>query len=221
MPPTFSTDPGTVVGHIAGGPAALTRAVEDAEDDAAAGQSDVQGAGIGPDDVVVGISASGSAAYVIAAMEEANRAGALTIAITNNPESRLGALAAASIVLQTGPEAIAGSTRMKAAAAQKMALTALSTAVMVKLGKVYGNLMIDLAPSNRKLRARAVRLTQLVTGAGADEAQTVLERCGYRVKVAAVSLAYACSARQAESILSDSGGSLRAALGAKKPGKRS
>jgi N-acetylmuramic acid 6-phosphate etherase len=215
MPPTFSTDPQKVVGHIAGGAAALTRAVEEAEDDADAGRREVSAAGIGEADAVVGLSASGSAEYVIAALDAARRAGALTVAITNNPGTPLADLAVIAIVLQTGPEVIPGSTRMKAAAAQKMALTALSTAVMVKLGKVYGNLMVDLTASNRKLRARALRLAQQVSGASRDAAEAALRESGYRVKVAAVMLVRCCDLRDAEAALAGSGGSLRSALGTK------
>jgi len=121
-------------------------------------------------------------------------------------------------VLRTGPEAIAGSTRMKAAAAQKMALTALSTAVMVRLGKVYGNLMVDVAPTNRKLRARALRLTQQISGADRAAADEALRSSGYRVKVAALVLVRGCDVGAAESMLAESGGSLREALGDKKSG---
>lgn len=215
LPPTFSADPRTVVGHIAGGAAALTQAVEEAEDDAGAGHAEVIAAGIGADDVVVGISASGSAAYVVAALEEGARAGALTICITNSPGSAAAIRSTIPVVLRTGPEAIAGSTRMKAAAAQKMALTALSTAVMVKLGKVYGNLMVDVAPTNVKLRARALRLTRQITGAAEDDAGDALRRSGYRVKVAVLVAAHGCSVEAAESMLADAGGSLRTALGDK------
>jgi N-acetylmuramic acid 6-phosphate etherase len=212
MPPTFSTDPKTVVGHIAGGAAALTRAVEDAEDDADAGRAEVIAAGVGPDDVVVGISASGAAAYVVAALEEGARADALTVCITNSPGSPVVDRAKIPVVLLTGPEAIAGSTRMKAAAAQKMALTALSTAVMVRLGKVHGNLMVDVAPSNTKLRARALRLTQQIAGVGEDDSREALRRSGYRVKVAVLVAAHGCDVAAAESMLEASAGSLRAAL---------
>jgi len=212
IPPTFSTDPRTVVAHIAGGAAALTRAVEDAEDDGDAGRAEVIAAGLGSDDVVVGVSASGAAAYVVAALEEGGRAGALTDCITNSPGSPVVDRATIPVVLLTGPEAIAGSTRMKAAAAQKMALTALSTAVMVRLGKVHGNLMVDVAPSNTKLRARALRLTQQISGAGEDGSRDALLRSGYRVKVAVLVAAHGCDVEAAESMLEASAGSLRAAL---------
>ena len=217
LPPTFSVDPRMVVAHIAGGAGALTRAVEAAEDDADAGRRDAKEAGIGPNDAVVGLSASGAAAYVAGAVETADAAGALTVAITSNPLSRLARQAQIPVVLRTGPEALSGSTRMKAAAAQRMALTALSTAVMVKLGKVYGNLMVDLTASNRKLRSRALRLTVHISGASLEDAEKALHDSDYRVKVAAVMLSRKCDATAAEAALSSAGGSLRAALGTKNP----
>ena len=212
IPPTFSAEPTLVVGHIAGGAAALTSAVEEAEDDAAAGRADVAAAHIGRADAAVGISASGGAPYVLGAIEAAGEAGALTVAVTANGKSRLAALAQIAIVLETGAEALAGSTRMKAAVAQKMTLTALSTAVMVKLGKVYGNLMVDVKPTNRKLRDRALRLTQLVADVDADAAAAALRASGYRVKIAAVMLARDVDADAAERLLREHDGSLRRAL---------
>ncbi len=212
MPPTFSTEPTLVVAHIAGGLRALTHAVEAAEDDAEAGAAEAAAAGIGAGDAVVGISAGGTAAYVLGALEHAARAAALTVGITNNPTGPLASAVALPIVLRTGPEAIAGSTRMKAAAAQKMALTALSTAVMVRLGKVHGNLMVDLTATNRKLRDRALRLTRTLTGAPAGEASAALEASGYRVKVASAMIARRVDAPTAESLLRAAGGSLRSVL---------
>jgi N-acetylmuramic acid 6-phosphate etherase len=220
IPPTFSTDPRVVVGHIAGGAAALTHAVEEAEDDEDAGRAEVSASGIGANDVALGLSASGSAAYVIGAMEAANSAGALTVCITSNPRGRLAGCANIPIVLQTGPEALSGSTRMKAAAAQKMALTALSTAVMVKMGKVYGNLMVDLAASNRKLRGRALRLTRAIAGATEPAADEALRASGYRVKVAAVMLVHGCDAEAADALLAACAGSLRKALAKKNADSR-
>jgi N-acetylmuramic acid 6-phosphate etherase len=213
IPPTFSSAPTLVRGHIAGGAAALTRAVEDAEDDADAGALEVAAARIGAADAVVGISASGSAAYVLGAAAASRAAGALVIGITNSPGSPLEVAVDVPIVLLTGPEALAGSTRMKAATAQKMTLTMISTAVMIKLGKVYGNLMVDVTATNKKLRARALRLTTQVTGAPEDVARAALERSGFRVKVAAVMIARGCDPAGAEALLLQNGGSLRAALG--------
>ena len=212
LPPTFSTDPSLVVAHIAGGDAALTRAVEGAEDDGEAGRAAVAVAGIGQADAVLGLSASGRAPYVIAAIAASAARGALTIGITSDPRSALARSVEVAVVLETGAEALSGSTRMKAAAAQKMALTALSTAVMVRLGKVYRNLMVDVAPTNQKLRARALRLTQLASGASAEDAARALSESGGSVKVAAYMLARGVDAERAMSALVKSGGSLRAAL---------
>jgi N-acetylmuramic acid 6-phosphate etherase len=212
LPPTFSTDPSLVVAHIAGGDAAMTRAIEGAEDDADSGRVEVAAVQIGPSDVALGLSASGSAAFVVAAIEASSARGALTIAITSDPRGALARVAEIGIVLETGAEALAGSTRMKAAAAQKMALTAFSTAIMVRLGKVYRNLMVDVAPTNRKLRARALRLTQLVSGASWEAAEKALRESGGRVKVAAYMLARGVDVTRAEDALEKSGGSLRGAL---------
>ncbi|HYK54239.1 MAG TPA: N-acetylmuramic acid 6-phosphate etherase [Candidatus Eremiobacteraceae bacterium] len=212
LPPTFSTDPSLVVAHIAGGEAAMTRAVEGAEDDADAGRADVAAANIGSSDVALGLSASGSAAFVVAAIEASAEHGALTIAITCDPRGALARAARIAIVLETGAETLTGSTRMKAAAAQKMALTAFSTAIMVRLGKVYRNLMVDVSPTNRKLRARALRLTQLASGASREDAERALRESGGRVKIAAYMLARSVDARRAEEALDKSDGSLRSAL---------
>ena len=210
--PTFSTAADVVVGHIAGGAAALTRAVEEAEDDEQAGRDDAAAAGLRPIDAALGISASGGAAYVLGAIRAAKSAGALTVGVTNNERAPLAAEADAVVVLRTGPEAVAGSTRMKAATAQKMTLTMISTAVMVKLGKVYGNLMVDVSPTNKKLRARAERLTMHLSGAPRDAAREALERAGYSVKVAVVMLARRCDPAAAAALLDRCGGSLRSAL---------
>jgi N-acetylmuramic acid 6-phosphate etherase len=209
--PTFS-EPDLIVAHIAGGREAVTTSVEAAEDDEAAGRLDVVSARIGRRDAVVGLSASGSAAYVLAALEASREAGAVTMCITNNPEAPLLRGAHIPIVLRTGPEVIAGSTRMKAAAAQKMALTMLSTAVMVKLGKVYGNLMVGVGANNQKLRRRAQRLTALISGASAEAACAALESCGYRVRSAVVMLRHGCDAERALQMLNEHRGDLRSTL---------
>lgn len=212
LPPTFSTDPLLVVAHIAGGDRALTRPVEGAEDDADAGRDEAVRANIGARDAVVGISASGTAQYVVGALEASTASGALTIAITGDKDGALARVARIAIVLETGAEALAGSTRMKAAAAQKMALTALSTGAMVRLGKVYGNLMVDVSPTNTKLRARALRLTQMLSGASSDEAARALGASGGRVKIAAYMLLRGVDVAMAEDALRKSNDSLRAAL---------
>jgi N-acetylmuramic acid 6-phosphate etherase len=211
IPPTFSV-PDLIVAHIAGGRDAVTAAVEAAEDDEAAGRREAGEADIASGDAVVGLSASGGAAYVLGAIEASRAAGALTICITNNPDALLARQVQIPIVLRTGAEVIAGSTRMKAATAQKMALTMLSTAVMVKLGGVYGNLMVSVDANNKKLRERALRLTVLISGASLEAAKAALESCGYRVKIAAVMLRHGCNARGAEQMLAGYRGDLRAAL---------
>ncbi|MDQ6768114.1 MAG: N-acetylmuramic acid 6-phosphate etherase [Candidatus Eremiobacteraeota bacterium] len=211
IPPTFSTYD-LVVAHMAGGHDAMARSVEAAEDDAAAGWREVAESNIGSADVVVGVSASGAAAYVLRAIEAAKTAGALTMCITNSTDTALTRLVHIPIVLRTGPEVIAGSTRMKAGSAQKMALTMISTAVMVKLGKVYGNLMVDLHPSNTKLRDRAERLACQLSGATPDAARSALQRSGYRVKLAVVMLRRGCDPSAAEALLVQANGDLRKAL---------
>jgi len=212
LPPTFSVPADLVVAHIAGGPPALLHAVEGAEDDASAAEAEVTAAHVGPGDAVAGISASGRTPYVLAAIDAARRAGALTIGITNDVRSPLAQRVDIPIALLTGAEAVAGSTRMKAASAQKMALTTLSTAVMVKLGRVHGNLMVALAPTSAKLRGRALRLTMLVAGASEADASAALTSSGYEVKTAVVMLRRGCSPEEARTLLARCGGNLRQAL---------
>jgi N-acetylmuramic acid 6-phosphate etherase len=153
--PTFSVSPTLVTALMAGGAAALTGSIEDAEDDPDAARRDVAAETLGPADVLVGIAASGTTPYVQAALKEARDRGALTIALSNNEPAPILDLAEHAIAVDTGPEVLAGSTRLKAGTAQKLVLNMLSTATMVRLGKVYGNRMIDVAVTNRKLRQRA------------------------------------------------------------------
>jgi N-acetylmuramic acid 6-phosphate etherase len=211
MPPTFGTPPELVRAQIAGGHPALVRAVEGAEDDAEAGRaavSDLVNAG----DVVTGISASGSAAFVVAAIDRAKEIGALTIALTSVADSPLVRAAEMPVVLETGAEVLAGSTRLKAGTAQKIALNAISTAVMVRLGKVYDNLMVDVVASNRKLRARALRLVERLAQVDRDRASQLLEGATGRVKVAIVMERCGLDAVQAQSLLDRHRGSLRALI---------
>ena len=215
LPPTFSVPADMVVAHVAGGLLALTGAVEAAEDDAAAGTRDVAAAGIGARDAVIGISASGGAPYVLAAVRAAKAAGALTVALVASQGSELARIASIPIVLLTGPEVVSGSTRMKAASAQKMALTTISTAVMVKLGRVHGNLMVDVKPTSAKLRARAVRMTAHLADCDPEAARAALEGAGYRVKVATIMLRSGCTAAEAKGLLERHGGVLRKALAAR------
>jgi N-acetylmuramic acid 6-phosphate etherase len=211
MPPTFGTPSDLVCAHIAGGEAALRRAVEGAEDDARAGAHDMRGH-VRAEDAVAGISASGRAAFVIAALSAAREAGAYTIAIVNDERAPLIAHADVAIVLPTGAESIAGSTRLAAGTAQKVALNALSSAVMVRLGKVYDNLMVDVVASNAKLRARALRLVVQLTGLDDEAAQTALDTAGGRVKIAVVMVRRKVSAGEAAALLERERGSLRALL---------
>ena len=211
MPPTFGTPHDLVRAHIAGGPEALVRSVEGAEDDGDAGDA-AMSEHVESRDAVVGISASGGAEFVVRAIERARAIGAYTVALVNVEQSALARAADLAIVLETGAEALAGSTRMKAGTAQKIALNALSTAVMVRLGKVYDNLMVDVVATNRKLRDRALRLVRTLTGADESRARDLLERAGGRVKVAAVMGRRGVEAHEAQRLLEDSHGSLRALL---------
>ncbi len=178
-PPTFGVSPETVQGHIAGGIGALTRSVEGAEDDADAGAALIERLCVSALDTVVGISASGGARFVIAAVVRAKRDGAFTVALTSNEHTKLAAAAEVEIALVTGPEVIAGSTRMKCGTAQKMALNMLSTAVMVGLGHAKGGVMTDMKAVNEKLRLRSVRIVSQVMGITQECARTALEACGY------------------------------------------
>jgi N-acetylmuramic acid 6-phosphate etherase len=210
LPPTFGVDPGLVQARIAGGDAALRTAVEGAEDDAAAGAAAIADAGAG--DVVIGVSASGGAPFVCAALEGARGRGALTIAIVNAAGSPLANGAQIGIVLATGPEPIAGSTRMKAGTAQKIALNAISTGAMIRLGKTYGNRMIDVVATNAKLRERALRLVRELCGP-ADAAE-LLQAAGGRVKTAVAMAHLRCDRASADAALGAAHGRLAAVIGA-------
>jgi N-acetylmuramic acid 6-phosphate etherase len=210
MPPTFGTDPSLVRAHVAGGHDALLRAVEGAEDDAAAGVAAM--GGIGGCDAVIGLSASGGARFVIAAIERARALGAYTVAIVNSARSPLASAAQTSIVFETGAEPLTGSTRLKAGTAQKIALNAISTAAMVRLGKVHGHLMVDVVATNHKLRGRALRLVRTLTGVSEEQARTLLEAAGGRVKVAAIMQRRGVDAEVAVALLAGARGSLRTLL---------
>jgi N-acetylmuramic acid 6-phosphate etherase len=207
-PPTFGTPPEFVVAHVAGGADALVRAVEGAEDDAAAGESEAR-AHVRAGDAVVAISASGGAAYVLAWIRVARECGALTVALTSDADSALASAAELPIALATGAEPLAGSTRMVAGTAQKIALNTLSTAAMVRLGKVYDNLMVDVVATNAKLRARAVRLIATLVPTDAERARDLLEQAGGRVKLAVVMARRGVDAAQAQLLLEREGGFLR------------
>jgi len=183
-PPTYGTEPLLVQGHIAGGDEALRHAIEGCEDDEEAGARLMDEAHVTGNDVVIGITASGAAPYVIGAIKRAKALNAATIAVVNNNDSKLSEICDICIALIVGPEVITGSTRMKSGTAQKLVLNMLTTSVMIKLGKVYNNLMVDLKASNKKLYERAIRIVCQVTGVTVEEAKEALEQADMRVKVA-------------------------------------
>jgi N-acetylmuramic acid 6-phosphate etherase len=210
--PTFSWPHERAVALLAGGESAMFAAVEGAEDDHDQGMRDMAAARPTANDVALLLAASGATPYVLGALQAAREAGALTIGIANNAGSTLAGQADIGITLDTGSEIISGSTRLKAGTSQKIVLNTISSAIMVRLHKVYGNLMVDLKPTNAKLFARALRLTTHATGAGEEQARATLEQCGFHVKVAIVALRRQVPVAQAERLLAQAGGSLRAAL---------
>lgn len=212
-PPTFGTPPEMVQGLIAGGAPALTRAVEGAEDRGDEVRDALAALSVGPNDVVMGIAASRRTPYARAAVAEARRRGARTLFLTTNPRSTLDLEVDVAICPVVGPEAVMGSTRMKSGTAQKLVLNMITTAAMVRLGKVYGNMMVDLVATNRKLRERSKRTIMMVTGVGYDEAVTTLEAAGGSVKVALVMIRARVSAEEARRRLEAAGGFVRLALG--------
>ena len=209
--PTFDWPPERVVYLLAGGDGALVRAVEGAEDDRAAGARDIADAKVAANDAVIAIAASGGTPYTLAAIEAARSRGALGIGIANNPDAPLLAAAEYPILLDTGAEAIGGSTRMKAGTAQKATLNLMSTLVMTRLGRVHDGYMVDMRATNAKLRRRSERMLTEITGADADAVQEALRRCAGRVKPA-VLVIKGLSPEAAERALADAGGSLRRAL---------
>lgn len=211
-PPTFSTPPEMVQGFIAGGDQALRNAVEGCEDSREQGVETVQKAAVCEKDVVVGITASGSASYVLAALEEARSRGAKTIGVVTNRGTRLQALCDVCIAPDVGPEVITGSTRLKSGTAQKLVLNMLTTCTMVKLGKVYGNLMVDLNPSNRKLYDRAQRIIREVTGVSEEQAARALKEADNNTKLAIMMLESGLPREEAQQKLAQHGGVLRRAL---------
>ena len=212
IPPTFNADPGQVIGIIAGGETALRSAVEGAEDDPHLAQADLEHLCLTRQDSVIGISASGGATYVAAGLQYAKTKNALTIALVCNPNAPLIASADLAIIAATGPEILSGSTRLKAGTATKMILNMISTGVMVKLGKTYGNLMVDLQTLNSKLRTRAVRLVMTICAVGPETAHEALEACSWRVKTACVHLIKHLSPGDAMNLLEKHYGYLREAL---------
>lgn len=211
--PTFRWPPERAIALIAGGEKAIVRSVEGAEDDAAQGEADLRGHGFSAGDVLVGIAASGGTPYVLGGLNYARQVGAPTIAVVCNPGSPVAAAADIPIEVVTGPEILTGSTRLKAGTAQKLVLNMLSTGAMVQLGKVYGNLMVDVQPTNAKLRDRAVRIVDDITGVGREEAAALLDGAGWRVKTAVVMGLAGVDAAEAQARLDRSAGRVRDALG--------
>ncbi|MCQ2558229.1 MAG: N-acetylmuramic acid 6-phosphate etherase [Oscillospiraceae bacterium] len=211
-PPTFSTDPQLVQGLIAGGREAIFRAVEGAEDDPRLACSDLEAISFNSSDVLVGIAASGRTPYVLGAMGYAREKGAAIIGVTCAPGSPIDHAADIGIAPTPGPEVIAGSTRMKSGTAQKMVLNMLSTGAMIRLGKVYGNRMVDVKPSNQKLIRRCIRIVCEAAGAPEDEAVAALEACSYRCKQAIVMLLLQLDADAAALVLANAKGRVAEAL---------
>ncbi|MER8031116.1 N-acetylmuramic acid 6-phosphate etherase [Streptomyces bauhiniae] len=219
-PPTFNTAPGQVVGLIAGGPGALVTSVEGAEDSPDLARADLGALKLTPDDSVVGVSASGRTPYAIGAVEHARAAGALTVGLSCNAGSALAAAAEHGIEVVVGPELLTGSTRLKAGTAQKLVLNMLSTITMIRLGKTYGNLMVDVRASNAKLRARSRRIVAQATGAPDAEIERALTAADGQVKTAILIILAGVDGGTATRLLEESDGRLRAALALGKAGAR-
>lgn len=211
-PPTYNTPPEMVIGLIAGGDHALRHSVETVEDSPEQGGAAVDGIGLTAADVVVGIAASGRTPWVVGALERARAIGAATIAVANVPASVIGRHADLAIEAVTGPEPVTGSTRMKAGTAQKLVLNMLSTASMIRLGKTWSNLMVDVQTSNEKLRDRAVRIVAAAAEIDAEAAANLLARSGGEVKVAIVMALLGADAAAARTALDAAGGTVRRAL---------
>ena len=211
--PTFSVPSDIVQGVIAGGERAVTRSIEGAEDRPELARQDLEARGLTAADVVCGIAASGRTPYVTGGLEYAKSLGAKTIAIACNMDSPIGALADIAIGVDVGPEVIAGSTRMKAGTAQKMILNMLSSGAMIRLGKVYGNLMVDVKVSNQKLAERAGQLVMRLTDADAERARELLAGANNEVKAAVVMARLGVEYDEASQLLEGAGGKLRAVIG--------
>ncbi|MGG7668008.1 N-acetylmuramic acid 6-phosphate etherase [Yersinia sp. J1] len=211
-PPTFGVPHGLVIGLIAGGPGALLKAVEGAEDSLTLGAEDLQALKLTSTDMVVGLAASGRTPYVIGALRYARELGCPTVAISCNPDSPIAREAQLAISPVVGPEALTGSTRLKSGTAQKLVLNMLSTGAMVKLGKVYQNLMVDVKATNVKLVDRACRIVAEATGAGREEAENALKQTDFEVKPAILMILKGVGAERARQDLAQHNGYLRAAL---------
>ena len=213
IPPTFGVSPGKIQAVIAGGSRALTHAVEGAEDSSSQGAKDIAAHRITKRDVVVGITASGSTPYVLGALSVAQRKGAATIGVTSNRNSPLAKAVKILIANSTGPEAITGSTRLKAGTAQKLVLNMLSTATMVRLGRVYDNWMIGVTLTNQKLRKRGQRIIEEASGASMSESARALRQAGHNPCIALIMLKKKVTAAEAQRRLRAANGNMRKALG--------
>lgn len=211
-PPTFGTDPSMVQGIIAGGFQAVKDPIEGAEDNAATGAADVDAHGVRAGDVVIGIAASGRTPYVLGAMRRSGEIGARVIGLCNNKDTPMVSYAELMLEAVVGPEVILGSTRMKAGTAQKLILNMLTTASMIRIGKVYGNLMVDLNPSNEKLVYRAKRIISMATGAPNEDIERAFFESGQHVKTAVLMLLAGVGAQQARSLLMEADGFVHTAL---------
>jgi N-acetylmuramic acid 6-phosphate etherase len=219
-PPTFHTPPSLVRAVIAGGDDALRRSVEGAEDDPEGGVRDLIASGVSPSDVVIGISASGRTPYVIGALTHARRLGAITSGISCTPDSELSRIVEFPIEPLTGPEILAGSTRLRAGTATKLVLNMISTAVMIKLGYTYGGLMVNVQPTNQKLEDRARRIIRQIADVSLDRAAELLDQAGRSVPAAIVMAKKGVSRSDAERLLAQARGRLAVALGEKAPGEQ-
>jgi N-acetylmuramic acid 6-phosphate etherase len=210
--PTFSVAPTEVIAFIAGGDVALRHAVEAAEDNIELSVAELKKINLTAQDIVIGIAASGRTPYVISALKYANEIGALSVGLTSNPGSEITKVAQHAIAVDTGPELLAGSTRLKSGTAQKLVLNMISTITMIRLGKTFGNLMVDLQITNEKLMDRAVRIIENATGADRNSALSALEESGHRVKVAILMILLHVDATEAEVRLKTASNHIRQAL---------
>ncbi|MFM7205743.1 MAG: N-acetylmuramic acid 6-phosphate etherase [Planctomycetaceae bacterium] len=217
-PPTFGTRPDMVVGLIAGGTQALTRAVEGAEDSPDLAARDLEAIGLGGDDVLVGIATSGRTPYVLGGLAHARTVGAFAIGFACNANSELAGVAEVMIVPDVGPEIVAGSTRLKAGTATKMVLNMLTTGAMIRIGKTYGKLMVDLRATNTKLVARTRRIVAMLTGVAEAEAERLVAEADGELKTAVVAKMRGVSPAEARRLLAAADGHLRRALGDAAPG---
>ncbi|MGC5025391.1 N-acetylmuramic acid 6-phosphate etherase [Tsukamurella sp. DT100] len=211
-PPTFGVPPGVVVGVLAGGDAAMFRSEEGAEDSAERGRDDLVALGVTPADVVIGIAASGRTPYVIGGLDHARAVGASTVALSCNPGAAISAHAQVAIEVDNGPEVLTGSTRLKAGTSQKLILNMISTAAMVRTGKAYSNLMVDVAPSNVKLAGRVVRIIREATGADEAAARAASAAADGHAKTAIVMILADVDAPTARRRLVDADGLVRVAI---------